>query len=720
MSYGRVLAILAVALVAAPASASAATYTVSPSGADTNPGTSASPFKTIGQAAQVAKSGDTVNVTPGVYSETVSLTSANSGAIFRGVGPTRPVIDGGNTRVRGFDNNGANGITIENFEIRGQTTAGIFTAGSNNTISRNVIHDVGSSAVVESVGIRVNRGAGNRVTANVIHHIGPGSESRGIWLLESRDGVVEDNTLYLIRKDGMRDWKGLDNTLRGNRSFLNWVGLSLNTTTGATVVDNLLYENTQGLQLKHLSYSRVLDYWGLALGKWSTVTHNTVFRSTETSAWIAQSEDPLDYLDLRENAFSGAGTAFLRDAPALRGLHVKVDANSYSDVGGKPRYLYKAGYSSDPGLLDWSLVQSLLGWELTAPPADAGARGTTVAEPSYTPYKMAPVDSSSKGTYYTTNHLDKASDNIQDTYWVTATNSNEYVAFDFGQQRTINVLQLTVFSDQDLRNPHRVRFEMWDGSAWKVIAEATNPDPAGAANYYDLGEPVTTRYLKLTMVDTFCSDPGTCGEYFVLSDLEAGLLGSQAVPFSPEPAPADPIVVTPPPEPEPEPIPPSADFSSTCHRLDCVFDGSASSDPDGSIVSYAWNWGDGTDPSVLGTGNTSRAHTYASPGTYTVTLTVTDDDGATSSTSRAVTVSLPVLGLTATTYKQKGGQKVDLRWTDAETSQVDVYRNGTRVARPDNDGFYTDSPSGKHNTFTYKVCEAASTSVCSKDVTIRY
>jgi len=173
-----------------------------------------------------------------------------------------------------------------NFEIKAQTIAGVFTAGSNNTISRNVIHHVGSPSIGESEGVRVNRGSGNRVAGNTIHHIGPGAESRGIWLLESRDGIVEDNTAYLIRKDGIRDWKGLDNTLRRNNSFLNWVGISLNTTTGATVVDNMIYENTQGLQLKHLSYSRVLDYWGLPLGRWSVVTHNTVFRSTEASASV--------------------------------------------------------------------------------------------------------------------------------------------------------------------------------------------------------------------------------------------------------------------------------------------------------------------------------------------------------------------------------------------------------------------------------------------------
>ena len=544
MSHGRVIAAAcAIACFAAPAAASAATYTVSPSGDDSAPGTSSAPFRTISHAAQVATNGDTVDVAPGVYEETVRLTAADSGAIFRGVGATRPVIDGGNVRARGFDNNGANNVTIENFEIRGQTTAGIFTAGSNNLIAGNVIHHVGSPLIRESQGIRVNRGTGNRVAGNVVHHIGPGGGSIGIWLIESRDGIVEDNTTYLVRHDGIRDRTGLDNTIRANKSFLNWVGIALNTSTGSTVVDNLVYENTEGFQLKHLSYSEVLSYWGLAAGRWSTVVHNTVFRSTEASVWIAQSEEPLDYLDVRENYFSGAGTAFLRDRPSIRGPNVKVDANAYDNTGGRPRWVYKADYTSAPGLADWALVRSVLGWELTPPPADAGARGTTVAEPKYTPYKMTAVDSSSKGTWWTTAHLDTTSDNIQDTYWLTATNSNEYVTFDFGQERTFNVLQLTVYSHEDVRNPRNVRFDVSDdGVTWRTVYEGANVDDEGSAYYYDLGDGETARYLRFTMVDNFG------GDYFVMSDLEAGLLGptDAAAPEEPgEPGVTPPAINTP-------------------------------------------------------------------------------------------------------------------------------------------------------------------------------
>jgi PKD repeat protein len=65
-----------------------------------------------------------------------------------------------------------------------------------------------------------------------------------------------------------------------------------------------------------------------------------------------------------------------------------------------------------------------------------------------------------------------------------------------------------------------------------------------------------------------------------------------------------------------------------------VFDGSLSSDPDGSIPSYAWNFGDG---SSAGSGATP-SHTYKTAGTYTVTLKITDSSGLNASTTQAIVV----------------------------------------------------------------------------------
>jgi PKD repeat protein len=65
-----------------------------------------------------------------------------------------------------------------------------------------------------------------------------------------------------------------------------------------------------------------------------------------------------------------------------------------------------------------------------------------------------------------------------------------------------------------------------------------------------------------------------------------------------------------------------------------TFDGTASTDPDNDIVSYAWDFGDGE----TGSGPTVQ-HTYANAGAYTVTLTVTDDDGVTSQTTATATIA---------------------------------------------------------------------------------
>lgn len=73
--------------------------------------------------------------------------------------------------------------------------------------------------------------------------------------------------------------------------------------------------------------------------------------------------------------------------------------------------------------------------------------------------------------------------------------------------------------------------------------------------------------------------------------------------------------------------------------LAVLFDASDSSDPDGSIVSYDWTFGDGE----TGTGE-KVTHIYPVEGTYTVRLTVTDDDDATGNAISSVTVVIEAGG----------------------------------------------------------------------------
>ena len=92
-------------------------------------------------------------------------------------------------------------------------------------------------------------------------------------------------------------------------------------------------------------------------------------------------------------------------------------------------------------------------------------------------------------------------------------------------------------------------------------------------------------------------------------------------------------------------MPPLAAFTAGCTGLTCSFDSAGSSDSDGALAGYAWDFGDGTSGSGGG-----PSHTYASAGSYTVQLTVTDDDGATGSASRNVVSGVVSLGLSTTVF----------------------------------------------------------------------
>jgi subtilisin family serine protease len=77
--------------------------------------------------------------------------------------------------------------------------------------------------------------------------------------------------------------------------------------------------------------------------------------------------------------------------------------------------------------------------------------------------------------------------------------------------------------------------------------------------------------------------------------------------------------------------------------------------------------------------------------------------------------------LSASGYKSKGTKYIDLNWAGAATSQVDVYRNGSKVTSTANTNSFTDRISTKGGgTYTYQVCEAQSTSACSNNSTVTF
>lgn len=121
--------------------------------------------------------------------------------------------------------------------------------------------------------------------------------------------------------------------------------------------------------------------------------------------------------------------------------------------------------------------------------------------------------------------------------------------------------------------------------------------------------------------------------------------------------------------PPPVNLPPVASFTAAPAALTVAFDGRGSTDPDGTIAAYNWNFGDGT----TGTGPTVT-RTYAVGGTFPVTLTVIDDDGAAANTAQNITVTAPVPDLlaaddfTRTVANGFGTANVGGAWTVASSA----------------------------------------------------
>ena len=138
-------------------------------------------------------------------------------------------------------------------------------------------------------------------------------------------------------------------------------------------------------------------------------------------------------------------------------------------------------------------------------------------------------------------------------------------------------------------------------------------------------------------------------------------------------------------------LPPTASFdyspSSPKAGEPVSFDASASSDPDGTIVSYGWDLdGDGAYDDATGVATTKS---FASAGVYTIGLEVTDDDGLTGSTTRTITVEISDTVIEGTTEPNAPVTII----VSSETRVYEIFA--------DDDGHFSvvvpDLPAGTHN-----------------------
>jgi len=253
---------------------------VSTNGNDANPGTQAAPFRTIQKAADAARRGDTILVRPGRYPEEVTI--RNSGVSFLATGVESPKVDGAGVRPFGFDapsDVAVADVTIEGFEVAGQTGAAIRASGKEHArfhVRNNRVHHAWEK------GIHVS-GQGHVIERNVVYMIGNAQEAMGVFLSASSDSIVRDNQIYLCKKEGIRDFRGRRNRIEDNVVYACWTALAFNSSEGGVIAsNNYLYENVMGFNPKHTRGD----------AGWNCFWHNTVYDSSSWAVGIGINDPP--------------------------------------------------------------------------------------------------------------------------------------------------------------------------------------------------------------------------------------------------------------------------------------------------------------------------------------------------------------------------------------------------------------------------------------------
>ena len=156
-------------------------------------------------------------------------------------------------------------------------------------------------------------------------------------------------------------------------------------------------------------------------------------------------------------------------------------------------------------------------------------------------------------------------------------------------------------------------------------------------------------------------------------------------------------------------VAPTARYAFSCSGLNCYLDARASSDPEGPVAGYRWDFSDGTSA----TGSYVRK-VFAQYGIYSATLTVTDGSGATGTRAQALTL----LRLTATGSLVGGVHTVQLSWNGTPGTIYGVYRGGKRVGLLSGNTLTDRPPFAASGTYSFTVCEAYGP-YCSATETVR-
>lgn len=345
-SATRLILVLTVILCSGPLTA--ATYYLSPTGSDSNPGTAASPWRTFQKAASAVRAGDTVIVSDGTYTGGVSIETpgtsgkpivfkaAGSHAIIKGSGSERDAvcIDGyslGNPWWKGANMY----VTIEGLTIQNATRGGIRISCAHHvtvrkcTLTKNgtwgIFTDYSNYSLLEDNecsysgnehGIYVSNSSDFPIIrGNRVHH----NSASGIQI--NADPAMEDG-------DGITTGAVIERNVVYENGRIGGSAINLASVRSSLVQNNLIYNNYAG------GIACWADGNGPAWGcKNNRFTNNTVFfRSTE-GRWTISLKEGSSGNQIRNNILCGGHSGVLEFDDSQSTTGIKMDYNLFYRAG---------------------------------------------------------------------------------------------------------------------------------------------------------------------------------------------------------------------------------------------------------------------------------------------------------------------------------------------------------------------------------------------------
>lgn len=241
-----------------------ADYYVSKSGSDSNGGSQAAPFATIGRASGLVQAGDVVHVGPGTYTGGMkTVADGTEAAPIRFEGDGAVIVTGANDTgwwVAGDH------ITLDGFEVDGTDggmRVGVYTSGSYDTVTNATVHNIALGSVNNANGgggiVADSYYGGTHATVrdSTVYDVGLDNFDQGIYISTSDCSVI-NNTVYNIYSVGIHLWHNATSALiENNTVYDNGMGILVgsgdyyNGFAGpddyTSVVNNTVYGNDYGI-----------------------------------------------------------------------------------------------------------------------------------------------------------------------------------------------------------------------------------------------------------------------------------------------------------------------------------------------------------------------------------------------------------------------------------------------------------------------------------------